>query len=360
VRTGDYNQCIKEYNDMIARYPADFAAHNQRAICLGKLQDMKGAVEEMRQVVQILPNHIVYRANLAVFLNYSGDFTGAEQEVGKLQAPNAYGVGALAFSQLGQGRVGEAAETYKKLTTMGAFGEMFGTAGLGDIAVYEGRFSDAVRIFEDGIKADLAGKNRDAAGLKLTALAHAHLSRNQKAQAAAAARRALENSTVAPIRVLAARIFAQTGDIARAKELAAEFTSRLGVENQAYGKIIEGNIALASKNPVQAIQILTEANKTLDMWLGHFDLGRAYFEAEGYLAADSEFETCIRRRGEALAVVQEDPTYGYLPMAYYYLGRVRQENGAANFADPYREYLKIRGQSTQDPLVTEVRGRAGN
>jgi tetratricopeptide (TPR) repeat protein len=263
----------------------------------------------------------------------------------------------LAFSLLGQGRVGDAAETYKKLAMMDAWGTSFATAGQADLAIYEGRFAEAVRILEKGIQADLAAKNPDAAGMKFTALAYAHLSNNQKGLAAAAARKALDHSTVAPIRFLTARIFAQTDDITRAKKLAAEFTSQLGVANQAYGKIIEGNIALANNDPVKAVEILSGANSVLDLWLGHFDLGRAYVAAKAFPQADSEFDTCIRRRGEALALVQEDPTFGYLPMAYYYLGRVRQEIGTASFSDSYQEYQKIRGQSKEDSVLADIRRR---
>jgi hypothetical protein len=33
---------------------------------------------------------------------------------------------------------------------------------------------------------------------------------------------------------------------------------------------------------------------------------------------------------------------------------------SAGFADSYREYLNIRGQSTEDPLLADVRKRVGN
>lgn len=57
-------------------------------------------------------------------------------------------------------------------------------------------------------------------------------------------------------------------------------------EAQAYGKILEGGIALAQGDARAATKLLTEANTTLDTWLGHFDLGRAFlalraFPAEG-------------------------------------------------------------------------------
>jgi len=48
-----------------------------------------------------------------------------------------------------------------------------------------------------------------------------------------------------------------------------------------------------------------------------------------------------------------------LPSVYSYQGRARQGLGTAGFADSYQEYLKIRGSSTDDPLLPEVRKRAG-
>jgi hypothetical protein len=41
-----------------------------------------------------------------------------------------------------------------------------------------------------------------------------------------------------------------------------------------------------------------------------------------------------------------------------YQGRVREGLNNAAFADSYREYLKIRGNSSDDPLLPEIR-RAG-
>ena len=78
------------------------------------------------------------------------------------------------------------------------------------------------------------------------------------------------------------------------------------------------------------------------------------------MQADSEFESLIKRRGEAMALLMdEEPTYGYFPPVYYYQGRVREQM-KTGFADSYRAYLSIRGKSTEDPLLPEVRKRAGN
>ena len=72
--------------------------------------------------------------------------------------------------------------------------------------------------------------------------------------------------------------------------------------------------------------------------------------------ADSEFDRCISRRGEVLALfLDEEPTFGYLPPVYYYQGRVRQAMKINGFADSYKQYLAIRGNSTDDRLAADAR-----
>jgi tetratricopeptide (TPR) repeat protein len=148
---------------------------------------------------------------------------------------------------------------------------------------------------------------------------------------------------------------------ARARPLIDGLAAELQAEPQAYAKIAEGEAALKAGDARQAIKVLSEANVLLDTWIGHFDLGRAYLEAGAFVQADSEFDRCIKRRGEALSLfLDEEPTYALLPPLYYYQGRVREALKTAGFAESYREYLAIRGGSSEDPLLSEVRRRAGN
>ena len=177
--------------------------------------------------------------------------------------------------------------------------------------------------------------------------------------AIAAAERALENSSAVKIRFLAARVFVDAGRIDKAKELAAGLTKQLSAEPQASAKIIEANLFMKAKDWSRAISTLTESNTLLDTWIGHFDLGRAFLESGQFPQADGEFERCIRRRGEALALfLDEEPTFGYLPPAYFYQGQVREAMKSEGFAESYAEYVKIRGNSTEDPLLPDVRRRA--
>ncbi len=359
--TNDYQACVKEYGDLITRYSADAAARNNLALCLTHLRDMPKAVEEMRQVVKVLPNRQLYRANLALYSAYSGDFPAAETEVRAMQPPDLFGLLARAFAQAGQGQIPQAAATYEGLATIDDQGASYTASGLGDLALFEGRYLEAARIFSQGAARDLTFKDTDRAANKFAALAYAQLLRGQKAAAIAAAERALSHSQAAKIRFLAARVFVEAGAAEKAGAISAALGNELQAEPQAYALIIDGLTALRNGNARRAIKDLTEANSTLDTWIGHFDLGRAYLEAGAFPQADSEFDRCLKRRGEALALfLDEEPTFGFFPPVYYYQGRVREGLNSAKAAESYRAYVAIRGTSTDDPLLSDVRRRAGN
>jgi eukaryotic-like serine/threonine-protein kinase len=358
--TGDYPQCVKEYGELITRYSADVVGHNQRALCLTQLRDMRGAVDEMRRVVELLPKRTLFRINLALYANYAGDFQTGEQEAQTILEADALAGLPLTFAQVGQGQLPLAMEGYQKLETIGVLGKSFAASGLADLAAYEGRFLDAVRILDQGAIADLASKNADRAAAKYASMAHKQLSRGQKGAALAAAEKALTNSRAVKIRFLAARTFVEAGEIAKSRPLIAGLASEPQAEPQAYAKILEGEVALQAGDARQAIKSLTEANELLDTWIGRFDLGRAYLEARMFPQADSQFDLCMKRRGEALSLfLDEEPTYSYFPPVYYYQGRVREELKTAGFAESYRTYLAIRGQSKEDPLLREIQGRVG-
>jgi hypothetical protein len=164
------------------------------------------------------------------------------------------------------------------------------------------------------------------------------------------------------IRFLAARTFVEAGNIERARREATSLANELETEPQAYAKIIEGDIALKAGDARKAVTLLQDANEQFDTWIGHFDLGRAYLEVGGAeTRADSEFDDCLKRRGEVISLfLDEEPTYGYLPAVYYYQGRGREKMGTTGYRDSYKQYLSIRGSSNEDRLVPDIRKRVGN
>jgi len=358
LATRDYQLCVKEYGELISRYSADVVGRNQRALCMTKLRDMDGAVAEMRYVVDRLPNRAIFRNNLALYANYASDFKVAEEEARALP-PNEYAAFTLAMAQVGQGQLPEAIDTYEALAKLSPLGASLATSGLADLAVVEGRYADAVKLLAAAAERDVESKSLDGAARNFAALAYAELSRGRKPAAIAAADKALANSKAVKIRFLAARTFIEAGDIARARPLIDGLAAELQAEPQAHAQILEGQIALASGDARQAIKVLTEANTALDTWIGHYTLGHAYLAAGAFPQADSEFDRCIKRRGEALSLfVDEDLSFGYFPAVYHAQGRAR-EGLRAGSAESYKAYLAFRGQSKEDPLAVEARRHVG-
>ena len=148
--------------------------------------------------------------------------------------------------------------------------------------------------------------------------------------------------------------------MAKAQKLASGLASELLPEPQAFARIIEGDLLLKRGDAPSAVKTLTDANKLLDTWLGHYELGRAYLDAGLFVEADSEFDRCVTRRGEALELFQDNvPTFGYFPPVYYLQGRAREGLKSPGFAESYRTYLSIRGKAGEDPLLPEIRKRLG-
>jgi tetratricopeptide (TPR) repeat protein len=323
------------------------------------LHNIPKATEFDRRSVGILPKKGTYHANLAFDLVFGGDFQGAAKEADqaeKLGFVNGYLLHA--FASMAQEQIAQAVEDYKNLAKAIPSDA---TTGLADVAVYEGRYSDAVKILENGITEDLAGNkpDKDAAATKYWMLAYVQLARNQKAAALEAAKRALENNTAFQTRLISGQVYASLGEEAKAQELATGLGNELQGEAQAYGKLIQGEIALKNGDNHGAIKLFTDANNLLDTWIGRFDLGRAYLDAGAFAEADSEFDRCIKRRGEATSLFVDLSTYGFFPPAYYYQGRAREGMKAAGFADSYKKYISIRGKAGEDPLLADARHRAG-
>jgi tetratricopeptide (TPR) repeat protein/predicted Ser/Thr protein kinase len=219
IQTENWQKCVEEYSELLKKYPADNIAQDNLAACFGGLHNMPRAMEEARRAVQIAPKDLVARINFSLYACYAGDFQTCEREareVQKLNPSSEDGFLILAYAQLGQGQLPQATETYHGLQRLGARGASLASAGLANLALYEGSYRQAQQILERGAAADLAAKQPDPAADKFAMLAYAELLRGDKPPALAAAAQALANSQSAKIRFLAARTFLDAGETAKA------------------------------------------------------------------------------------------------------------------------------------------------
>jgi tetratricopeptide (TPR) repeat protein/predicted Ser/Thr protein kinase len=361
IRTENWQKCIEEYNELLKQFPADNIGRNNLAACYAGAHDMPKALEEARRASEIAPNDLLARNNYSLYACYNGDFSTCEREASTLRSRNASsedGFLLLGYAQTGQGQLTKAADTYRELQKLGARGASLGASGLANLAMYQGKYRDAAQILTSAAAADLSKKEPDRAADNFAMLADAELSRGDKKAAEAAANKALAASQSQKIRFLAARTLAETGQAAKAKSLATALSTEVQSEAQSYAKLILGEIALKQHDAQEALQLFSDAQKLNDIWLVHFDLGRAYLEADAYAEADAEFDKCTKRRGEVLELFTDDmPTYSYLPAVYYLQGRARDGLKSPGAADSYKTYVSVRSTSTEDLLLPEARRR---
>jgi len=360
--TSNWQKCIEEYSELINRYPADNIAYGNLGSCYGQLRNFPKALEALRRAVELVPQGAQQRFALSFNSTYAGDFQAGEREARKVvqMMPSHDAYLALVESQLGLGQFAQAAETYHTLEKLSAMGASTSASGLADLAVYEGRFSEAARILESGAAADLKAKRSENAANKYAALSRVQLLLGHRPAALVAADKALANSQTMQIKFLAGQTFVEAGEPAKGEKLAASLAAEAQAEPQAYSKIIEADAAMSKGDPRKAVQSLTEANNSLDTWIGRFELGRAYLQAGLFVESDAELEKCLKRRGEALEVLMNSvPSYGYFPPVYFYQGRAREGMNSSGFRDSYRTYLKIRENAGEDPLLPDIRRRLG-
>jgi tetratricopeptide (TPR) repeat protein/tRNA A-37 threonylcarbamoyl transferase component Bud32 len=358
----DFKKAIDEYSALLKEYPGDYVTHAMLAIAYFYARDMPKAAEEGRLDVKYNPQGVHAHGNMSWYALAVGDLKTAEEEsltALKLQPDYERAYVTLALTQLAKGQPAQAAETYQKLKTLSSYGASLGTTGLADLAVYEGRLGEAVKILEEGIAFDLKSNLSFHAADKYIMLAQTYLFQEKKEPAIMAADRAVKTSNETEFLCSAAQIYLNANQEDKARALHTELNKKLQPEPRAYAKLIGGELSRARGDVGNAVNLFHEANSENDTWLSHFFLGRAYLQAEDYTAASSEFEICLKRGGEAASVFLNDlPSFRYLPPLYFYLGRTQEGFSKESAADSYNRFLKIKEKDDgSDPMVKEARRR---
>jgi serine/threonine protein kinase/tetratricopeptide (TPR) repeat protein len=353
---------IQESTELVSKYPADFNGITNLALAHFFAHNYAEAKEMGRRAVELYPRKVTPRFNLCWYALAAGDFEVAEQEAQEVINLNpdfdeVYVVQALA--KLAQGETSQAVDIYTNLETSSQEGQSLAALGLADVAFYEGRLSDAIKIIEDQMISDFEDGKYEHSGNKFSLLAQANLLKGNGEAASRAADEALASSKDIGTMFTAAHVYLQTGQKDHVKPIAEELSQRLGPEPKAYAKIIEGELSRAEGDIQSAIESFSEAQSILDTWLGRLALGKAYLEIEAFMEAHSELDSCHKRKGEATSVFFDDtPTFRFYSSIYYYLGRALEGIGSPGAAEQYQTYLEInRKEDWNDPLVDDARRR---
>jgi tetratricopeptide (TPR) repeat protein/predicted Ser/Thr protein kinase len=354
-------KAMEELTVLVRQFPADTAGHANLALAYFYSRDMNKALEEQKRALEITPHSVLQRVNYSMYALYAGDFDTAAKEAQSILEENPKFDQALrtsALAELGLGHTAEAQANYLKLQAVSSYGASIAATGFTDLALYEGRMADAAGILEKAIAADLATKDRESAADRTATLALIQLTQGKTKEAVSSADRASSSSKDPGVIFRAAQVYIGANQEVKALQLVAPLSQRLETEPQIYAKLIAGEAQLKKGNARDALSSFQEGQKLADTWLGHFDLGRAYLEAGAFTEASSEFDVCLKRRGEATSVFLDDvPSYHVLPAVYYYQGRAREGLNSPGAAESYKTFLSIKEKGAGDPLVADAQRR---
>lgn len=357
----NYDKAIEAYQQLVDRYPADLAGHNNLAIAYFYTRNFTKALDHGKRAMEVYPHSLKFQNNYALYAMYAGDFeTAAENARQVLERDPKYEAAylPLAMAALVRGNVQEAENVYRRAKEAGAAGASLAAIGLADIALYEGRAAEAVPILEAGILADQRDGNTLGAASKTIALAEGRALTSGVSDAARLVGTLASQTSDEHVAVPAARLLGAARQEARALQLARRLEERTQPVSRAYARVMVGELALQQRRYRDAITELSAGVKTADLWLARFYLGVAYVEAGRYAEAISEFESCAKRRGEATSLFFDDvPTYRYAAVLPYWVGRAQQGLGMGGAAASFEQYLRLRARADRDPLVIDARKR---
>jgi tetratricopeptide (TPR) repeat protein len=358
----NYEMAIQNYTRLVELYPADRSGHGNLAVAYFYSLNFARALEEGRKAMQLYPASLKLRNNVALYAMYAGDFAAAEEaaaEVVKADAGYYRAYLPMAVAAAARGETASARAAYQKMAGTGKQGRSLASIGEADLSLYEGRFDEAIGALRDGIAFDESIGSLTGKAAKQSALADAHAHAGDKSASMKSARTAVALLRQESVLLPAGRALLAAGAETDARAIAKQLGSDLNPHSRAYGKIIEGEIALRQGQVPQAIDALRAAQKTGDLWLTRFSLGVGYIAAGHYPEALAELEACERRRGEATALFLDDvPTLRYLATLPYWLGRAREGLGLKEAAvESYKGYLALRPSAARDPLAADARRR---
>jgi tetratricopeptide (TPR) repeat protein len=311
----NYEKAIDNYSQLAKLYPADGAAHNNLAISYFMTLNFSAAREEGKRLLEMYPEDIQFRANYALYAMYASDLKTAVEEAGKvLKADPTYYLAYLpvAMQAMSIPDLLAARQVYERAATQGDSAASLAAIGLADVALYDGKATDAENILPDAIAKDQASGNEQGVASKRAALARAYLLQGKRSQALEVLQELTAKAATNAEWVPAALLYSELGEVAETKKIADHLRRDLQPQSRAYARMLDGLLALRDKRPVEAVDALKSALGFADLWLVRYMLGEAYLAA-GYPAeAKSEFEACVKRRGEVMALFLDDtPTYRY-------------------------------------------------
>lgn len=310
----DYAKGIENYEQLVSKFPADGAGNNNLAVLYTFTAQYERALAQSRELLGIYPNQTMYQGNHAQYAIYAGDIEEARASAEKVieEDPSFFkSYMILALAALYDEDIEAAKSHYGRMAETGVRGQSLANIGLADIALFEGRFDDAISILAEGITADALENIARGRSTKTVALVQAHIGKGD----AVAALAILDGSGTGGgdgQLIPSAEIYAANGQYDKSFEIAEQYRQQLRPTARAYAKLIDGINAYYQGEYVMAIDSYRAAIEYADLWIVRYYLMQAYVAAGYPAAALPELDQCVERRSEAAGMFFDDvPTWRY-------------------------------------------------
>ena len=172
-----------------------------------------------------------------MYAMYAGDFSTAIQQADLILKENpgfTWAYFARANTQLASGDAAAARAGFEALRARGPEAASIASLGLADVALYEGRLSDATAILHEGIAADEKAGDMGNAAFKYVALAEARMKARDRGGAVRAAQRATQLRQHESVLFPAALVLIEAGRTEAAAAVAKTLSNMLQQQTAAY------------------------------------------------------------------------------------------------------------------------------
>jgi serine/threonine protein kinase/Flp pilus assembly protein TadD len=311
--TGELDKAVRTYQELIENYPRDNAAYGNLAFVYATQGQYDRAVEMDRQNLRLAPHNMLAYESLVNDLLSSQHLDDARQSLhgAELARLDDYLLRdahyALAFLANDSPGMTEQLKWFESKPDY----ENYGLSLASDTEAYKGRLLKARALTKRAVDSALRADSKENAA---TWLANAALREAVFGNAVEARQAAGEALKMAPtsqgVQIEAALALAMTGDKERADSVAQDLAKRFPLDTQIqtfWLPAIEAELALAGKNPAEAIDRL-QAAAPMELGQIQFNLnisclypvyvrGQAYLAAGQGSAAATEFQKILDHSG---------------------------------------------------------------
>ena len=361
--TGSIDKAIETFEELISKYPADAAAHNNLAVGYFSKGQFERASDTGRTLLDIYPSSLLYMNNYALFSMYAADTDVATEYAERTieREPRLY----TAYLPLVQNAVFDidypaAEQVYADMAESGVAGLSLANLGLGELLIARGDYEQAIELLGTGVAADELNGNSNSALIKSLLLARARIANGDTAEAQSVILSLQDSELSERHELMLAELQISLGDFDAALVIADRLAAKLPAQARAYAQLIRGMVALAQDERQQAIDFLIESMGIREVWLAHLMLGQAYLGMDAHIVeAMDEFDRAWEKRGEGFAMFLDDtPTYHRLVDLRYWQARSQEALGMQqDAAGNYREFIERRDLAVGDPLVQDALSR---